>query len=242
MHGDSFCRYLWRYSYVLHKYYGTHLQSQPTLISRRSFYKNQISLCETIVNVTTFKSLPHEPTPPMSLVSTTKSTDSFNPTPISLQPLQCAMCGQRKSSYPSECHNYGVTCSACGVVGHNMIFCRKVIALKKSTSNPSRGNNNERKKDNNQKKKRISVDTSSSEEENPIKTPKRLIWQRMSTCLESPQNLLILSRTLTFHPFRWPNLPKKHPTFFPCSRMFRERFFSFCSRLYSKFKSSSKIL
>ena len=38
---------------------------------------------------------------------------------------------------------------------------------------------------------------------------------RISTCRESPQNLLILPRNLTFHPLLWPNLPKKHPTFFP---------------------------
>jgi len=51
----------------------------------------------------------------------------------------------------SLCPNYGVTCSACGIVGHNLVFCPKVMALKKSTSTPTRVNN-KKKRDNNQKK------------------------------------------------------------------------------------------
>ena len=139
--------------------------------------KNQISISEEpLVNVTTVTPLPQEPTPPLSLVSNTKSSENFNPTPVPLQPLQCAMCGQPKSSHPSRCPNYGVTCSACGFVGHNLIFCRKVIALKKSTFNPTRGNNNKRKKDHNNKKRRKSEGTSSWKRKSSLKNPKRLIW------------------------------------------------------------------
>ena len=84
--------------------------------------KNQISISEeTMVNVTTVTSVPHEPTPHVSFVAATKSTDSINPTPIPPQSLQCAMCGQPKSSHPSGCPNYGVTCSACGIVVHNLL-------------------------------------------------------------------------------------------------------------------------
>jgi len=96
-----------------------------------------------MVNVSTVTSVPHEPTPPVSLVTATKSTESINPTPIPRQPLQYAMCGQPKSSHPSVCPNNG---RACGVVGHNLIFCRKVIALNNSTSIPTRGNNNKQKR------------------------------------------------------------------------------------------------
>jgi hypothetical protein len=167
-----------RYSYVWHKYYGS-TSPKPTFSHLKAKLlqsdKNQINISEeTLVNVTTVTSLPQEPTPPLSLVSAAKSTDSYNPMPTPLQPLQCAMCGQPKSTHPSGCANYGVTCSACGVVGHNLIFRRKVIALKKSTSNPTRGNNNKIKKDHKNKKRRKSEDTSSSEEEKPIKNPKKV--------------------------------------------------------------------
>jgi len=35
-----------------------------------------------------------------------------------------------KTTHPAGCPSYGVICSACGLVGHKLIFCRKVIPLK----------------------------------------------------------------------------------------------------------------
>ena len=75
-----------RYSHVWHKYFGstspkpTHSHLKAELLQSD---KNQISLYENTVNVTTITSLPHEPTPSMSLVSAAKSTDSFNANPTS---------------------------------------------------------------------------------------------------------------------------------------------------------------
>ena len=73
-----------RYSYVWHKYYGS-TSPKPTFshlkVELLQSDKNQINISEeTLFNVTTVTSLPQEPTPPLSLVSTTKSTDSYNPT------------------------------------------------------------------------------------------------------------------------------------------------------------------
>jgi len=117
-----------------------------------------------MVNVATVTSVPHELTPPVSLVVATKSTDSINPKPI---PLQCAMCRQPKSSHPSAVPIMALP--EVLVVLSVIILSSVAIALKQSTSNTTHGNNNKRKKDNNQKKRRKSEDSSSSEEENSIK-------------------------------------------------------------------------
>ena len=93
------------------------------------------------------------PYPPISLVASKKSTEIFNPKPIPLQPLQCAMCGQLKSSHPSG-PNYS---SACRIVRHNLVFCRKVMAFKKSTSTPTRGNNNKKRDDNQKKNENLKI-------------------------------------------------------------------------------------
>ena len=81
------------------------------------------------MNVVTSSSVP-EPTLPVSLATTT-SMDPLNPELTPLKPLQCAMCGQMKATHPG-CPSYGVICSAHGLVGHKLVFCRKVIALKNS--------------------------------------------------------------------------------------------------------------
>jgi len=76
--------------------------------------------------------------PILLLVASNKSTEIFNPKPVPLQLLQCAMYGQLKSSHPSGCPNYGVTFSACGIAGHNLVFCCKVMASKKSSTTTKR--------------------------------------------------------------------------------------------------------
>ena len=90
-------------------------KQQPTIID------------EPVVNTTTV-SLPTDQ--PSSLVSTASTLD---PIVSALQPLHCAMCEQLKSFHPSVCPSYDVSCSACSIVGRKLIFCRKVIALKKTT-------------------------------------------------------------------------------------------------------------
>ena len=134
--------------------------------------KNQVALPDetAIVNVVTSSSAP-EPTLPVSLAATS-SMDPLNPQLTPLQPLQCAMCGQMKATHPAGCPSYGVVCSACGLVGHKLVFCRKVIALKKSSTSSSRGQRQPKNKDNKTKRKRIQE--SSSEDEKPVKKSKKV--------------------------------------------------------------------
>ena len=75
-----------------------------------------MSLCkEIITNVATVTSLPAEPTPPVSLLATSKPTESFKPKPTS-----------------SMCYVWATKIVIVSVdSGHNLIFCRKVMALKK---------------------------------------------------------------------------------------------------------------
>ena len=82
------------------------------------------------------------------------------------------MCGQMKATHPAGCPSYGVVCSACGLVGHKLVFCRKVIALKKSSTSSSRGQRQPKNKDNKIKRKRIQE--SSSEDEKPVKKSKKV--------------------------------------------------------------------
>jgi len=122
-----------RYSYIRHKYYGnTAVKPTYSNLKAESLQsdKNQVALPEepAIVYVVTSSSVP-EPTLPVSL-ATTSSMDPLNPQLIPLQPLQCAMCGQMKATHLAGCPSCGVVCSACGLVGHKLVFCRKVIALK----------------------------------------------------------------------------------------------------------------
>ena len=85
------------------------------------------------------------------------------------------MCGQLKSSHPSGCPSYGVSCSACDIVGHKLIFCRKVISLKKTTSSPPSRSNRPAKQrsDKKSKRKKKSAD-SSSEDYKIIKKAKKI--------------------------------------------------------------------
>ena len=69
--------------------------------------------------------------------------------------------------------SYGVICYACGLVGHKLVFCRKVIALKKSSTSSSCGQRQPINKDNKTKRKRASQE-SSSEDEKPTKKSKKV--------------------------------------------------------------------
>ena len=120
--------------------------NQPTNLKAESLQsdKNQVYLTKDLAvsNVVTVCSTSEPPNDLRLLWLQHHPVDPLNPQLTPLQPLQCAMCGQLKSTHPSGCPNYGVTCSACGIVGHKLVFCRKVIALtKNSTSVPSRNLN-----------------------------------------------------------------------------------------------------
>ena len=130
------------YSYIWHKYVPVSaykpLYSVLKVELLQSDKQQPTIMDEPVVN-TSLVNLPAEQ--PSSLVATVATPDSGNPIVSALQPLQCAMCGQLKSSHPSGCPSYGIACSVCGIVGHKLIFCRKVVALKKATSSQSSRSN-----------------------------------------------------------------------------------------------------
>ena len=52
---------------------------------------------------------------------------NYNPTFLTLQPGQCAMCGQLKSIHPEGCPQFGkVVCSACQRPNHASLFCQRI--------------------------------------------------------------------------------------------------------------------
>jgi len=129
-----------RYSYIWHKYnYGTTAMKRTYANLKAKLLqsdKNQVSIPNetALVNEVTSSSVP-ESSPPVALDVTTPSMDPLN---LQLTPAP-SMCGQLKSTHPARCLNNCVPCSACGIVGHELVFCRKVIALtRESTSVPSR--------------------------------------------------------------------------------------------------------
>ena len=93
--------------------------------------------------------------------------------------------------------------NACGIVRHNLIFCHKVMTLKKSVSTPTSGNMNKNKMI---KRKTEVLGLFVILIRNSRQNPKRLIWSQKtscmivtltSTCQEWPLKLLTLPRTLT---------------------------------------------
>ena len=92
--------------------------------------KNQVAILDETaqVHIITTSSIT-ESIQPVSLATTTTMMNPLNP---QLNPfnVQCTL--QMKSSHSAGCLNYGVTCSACGIVGQKLEFCRKRIALPKS--------------------------------------------------------------------------------------------------------------
>ena len=71
---------------------------------------------------------------------------NYNPTFLTLQHGQCAMCGQLKSTHPEGCPQFGkVICSACERPNHASLFCQRIekdVKKASDTSFPSKGNRN----------------------------------------------------------------------------------------------------
>ena len=165
-----------RYSYIWHKYapVSAHKPLYSVLkVELLQSDKHQPTIMDEPVINTSIVNLP--PEQPSSLVTTVATLDSGNPIVSALQPLQCAMCGQLKSSHPSGCPSYGISCSACGIVGHKLIFCRKVIALKKATSSsPSRNNRPAKQRSDKKSKRKEKSSDSSSEDDKIVKKVKKV--------------------------------------------------------------------
>jgi len=136
---------------------GTQYAIKPTYANLKAELlqsdKNQIALPDKIalVNVVSSSSVP-EPTLPISLYD-----DIYGPTKSSTYATSTSsMRGRMKSTHQAfGCTNFCVICTACALVRHKLVFCRKVIALKKSPTSSSRVQRQSKNKDNKTKQKRV---------------------------------------------------------------------------------------
>ena len=61
------------------------------------------------------------------IIPTPPPVQNYNPTFLTLQPDQCAMCGQSMAAHPEGCPQYGkVMCSACKHPNHLSLFCQRI--------------------------------------------------------------------------------------------------------------------
>jgi len=106
---------------------------------------------------------------------------NYNPTFLTLQPGQCAMCGQLKSVHPEGCPQFGkVVCSACQRPNHASLFCQRIkkdIKKASDTSFPSKGNRHhkrdrENKQDKSHKRRKYKSEDSDSSEDKKDKKVK----------------------------------------------------------------------
>ena len=84
--------------------------------------------------------------------TTPTTVQNYDPTFLTLQHDQCAMCGQMKSTHPEGCHRFGeVVYTTCEIPNHASLFCHRIKKdIKKVCNNtfPSKSNrNNKRDRD-----------------------------------------------------------------------------------------------
>jgi len=61
---------------------------------------------------------------PTVITPTPTLVQNYNPTFLTLQLFQCAMCGQSQPTHPERCPQYGkAVCSACERPNHASLFC-----------------------------------------------------------------------------------------------------------------------
>jgi len=143
--------YQYQFSYAWYKYYGP-TSPKSTYYSHLKLEVLQSDKNQTMVNEASWRNNgkycnSHIPTHGVNtscILSFHQQTNRLIPT-LS-QPYFSLFNVWMGNSNPSDFPNYDVTCSACGVMDHNLIFCRKVMRLKKSTSTPYCGKNTRRKR------------------------------------------------------------------------------------------------
>ena len=132
------------------------------------------------------------------LPTTPTPAQNYNPTFLTLQLGQCAMCGQMKSTHSEGCPQFGkVICTVCERPNHAALFCQRIKKdIKKVSDNtfPSKGNrNNKRDRDHkgtksNKRRKYKSDDSDSSEEKKDSKDKKKMEKSKIKITKQDPQS------------------------------------------------------